>query len=133
MLASFPAAWLLLSLPFVSSLVLRSVPCLWRPAATRNRLMQLIGAGGLACMAAGLVGLVHPPAALPLALAGGAVSGYLVFSVPRGSEGDGDGWRGSGPPPDDPPPPPPGDEPIDWTLFDRLRREWERRPVAPRG
>jgi hypothetical protein len=123
--SSYPAAWLWLALPFVSTLVLRSVPWLWRPAANHNRLMQAIGVLGLAGMAAGLTGLAPAPYALPLTLVGGAVSGYAIFSVPRHGRSDDGGGGDSDGPPDEPTEPPGVDERIDWRRFDRLRAEWE--------
>jgi hypothetical protein len=133
MLSTYPGAWLLLCLPFLSSLVLRSVPCLWRLASALNWFTWPLGVLGLACLFAGLFALIPPPFALPMAIAGGAVSGYVVFSVPRrGSGSDGDDWRRPGPPPDEPPEPPFEGAPIDWDLFDRLRGQWERRAVARR-
>lgn len=137
MLRTYPSAWLLLTLPFFSSIVLRSVPWLWGLATTMNRVTRPIGTLGLACLFAGLFGLVPRPYALPLAILGGAVSGYTVFSLPGKGEGnDGDDWRRPGPPPDEPPQPPVAGRPIDWQLFDRLRTQWERPSVplsAPPG
>jgi hypothetical protein len=127
MLRTYPAAWLVLTLPFLSSILVRSVPCLWRLATTINRWTRPIGTFGLACLFAGLLGLLPRPYALPLAVLGGLVSGYTIFSLPgKGSGDDGDDWRRPGPPPDEPPPPPEADGPTDWRLFDRLRAEWEQ-------
>jgi hypothetical protein len=121
----YPSEWLLLTLPFLSSLVVQSVPAL-RALATRMVWLTLpVGITGLALLAAGLVGLLPKPYALPLAILGGVVSGYTVFTLPR-SGSDGDDWRRSGPPPDDPPPPPVPREPLDWEEFDRVRAGWER-------
>lgn len=100
-----PSAWLLLTLPFLSSLVVRSVPAL-RALATRMIWLTMpVGIAGLALLSAGLLGLLPKPYGLPLAVLGGIVSGYTVFTLPR-SGSDDDDWRRSGPPPDDPPPPP---------------------------
>jgi hypothetical protein len=124
MVGLYPIAWALLTLPFLSSLAVRSVPALRRLATKMNRLTMPVGILGLAVLAAGLLGLLPKPYALPLAVIGGVVSGYSVFSLPR-SDSDGGDWRGSGPPPDDPPPPPFPHEPLDWNEFDRLRASWE--------
>jgi hypothetical protein len=125
MLASYPAASLLLALPFLSSLVVRSVPWLLALATRMNWLTRPIGMLGLACLCAGLLGVFPAPYALPLAILGGLASGYTVFCLPRrgGGRDGGDWWR-RGPPPDEPPPPPLAGGPIDWQLFDRLRAQW---------
>jgi hypothetical protein len=131
MLSTYPSAWLLLGLPFVSSMVLGSLPWLWALATTMNQLTRAIGTLGLAALFAGLLGLLPAPYALPVAVLGGAVSGYAMFSLRDiGNGTDGNGWRRLGPPPDEPPPPPLADGPIDWQVFDRLRTQWERRPVT---
>jgi hypothetical protein len=131
--STYPAAWLLLTLPFLSSMTLRSVPWLWGLATRMNRLTRPVGTLGLACLFAVLFGLVPSPYALPVAIVGGALSGYTVFSLPGRRDGsDGDDWRRWDPPPDEPPPPPVAGGPIDWQLFDRLRTQWERRPVTHR-
>jgi hypothetical protein len=131
MLGTYPSAWLLLMLPFASSIVLRSVPRLWRLATTMNWLTRPLGTLGLICLFAALFGVLPRPYALPLAIIGGAVSGYTVFSLPgRDSGSDGDDWRRPGPPPNEPPPPPVVGGPIDWQLFDHLRAGWEQRPVT---
>ena len=131
MLRTYPAAWVLVTLPFLSSILLRSVPPLWRLATTRNRWTRCVGTVGLVCLLAGLLGILPPPCALPLAILGGAVSGYAVYSLPRpDSGGNDDDWRRPDTPPDAPPPPPSETGPIDWERFDRLRRQWERRPVT---
>jgi hypothetical protein len=133
MLGTYPSAWLLLALPFLSSVVIRSVPCLWNLATRLNWLTRPMGTLGLACLFAGLFGLVPSPYALPLAILGGLASGYTVFSLPGKWDGsDGDDWRRQDPPPDEPPPPPGAGGPIDWQLFDRLRSRWEREPVPAR-
>ena len=122
---TYPSAWLLLAVPFLSSLVVRHSPPLLRLATRMNRFTRPVGAIGLLLLCAGLVGLLP----LPLALLGGAVSGYTVFSAPGDSDG-GDDWRRPGPPPEEPPPPSGTDGPIDWQGFDRLREEWERPSVS---
>ncbi len=133
MLATYPAAWLLLGLPLLSAMVVRSVPWLWRLAWAMNRLARPLGIIGLICLIAALLGAIPPPYALPLALAGGALSGYSVFSLPRTREDDdGDDWRRGDPPPDEPPPPPLTGATLDWPLFDRLREQWEHPRLTPR-
>ena len=123
----------MLMLPFLSSLVLTRVPALRALATGMNWLTRPIGTLGLACLAAGLFGLLPAPYALPVAILGGLVSGYTVFSLPGRDDGSGgDDWRRPGPPPDEPPPPPVADGPIDWRLFDRLRTQWERQPLTTR-
>jgi hypothetical protein len=128
---TYPSAWLLLSVPFVSSLVVRKVPPLLRLATRMNRLTRPVGLLGLALLCAGLVGVLPSPWGLPLALIGGAVSGYTVFTVGTDTD-DGDNWRGPGRPPDDPPPPTGVDGPIDWQSFDHVREQWEREPTGTR-
>lgn len=123
---TYPSAWLLLSIPFFSSLLVRKVPFLLHLAIENNRQMRPIGVLGLTLLLAGLVGLL-PTWGLPLALLGGAVSGFAVFSV-RGSDSE-DDEGGQARLPDEPPPAPDTDRPIDWRQFDRLRARWERRPV----
>ena len=125
---TYPSAWLLLTVPFLSSLIVSHVPFLLRLATRMNRWTRPVGLFGLTLLCAGLVGLLPSPWGLPLALIGGALSGYTVFSIHRGNEG-GEDWREPGPPPDDPPPPPGAEGPIDWQGFDRLREQWEREPT----
>jgi hypothetical protein len=96
-----------------------------------NRLTRPVGILGLGLLCAGLVGLLPSPWGLPVALIGGAVSGYTVFTV-RTDTDDGDDWHRPGPPPDEPPPSPGADGPIDWRGFDRLREQWEREPTGAR-
>lgn len=131
MLRTYPSAWLLLTLPFLSSVVIRSVPCLWGWATTLNWLTRPLGTVGLVCLFGGMFGLIPSPYGLPVAIAGGLVSGYTVFSLRgKGNGSDGGDWRRGAPPPDEPPPPPVVGGPIDWQLFDRLRTRWEREPVS---
>ncbi len=130
MLSTYPAAWLLLCLPFVSSVVIAASPPLRGLATRMNWMTRPVGMLGLALLFAGLTGLIPTPASVPLMILGGVVSGYTVFSTPRRSDGGGgDDWRRWTPPPDDPPAPPGASGPLDWELFDRLRADWERRPV----
>jgi hypothetical protein len=131
MLASYPSAWLLLTLPFLSTYVIRGVPSLLALAGRRNATMRLTGVAGLAAMLVALIGVVPPVFGLPVMLVGGAVAGFTVFTLPLNGESDGDDWRWWHPPPDDPPPPG-TDGPLDWDQFDRIRAHWERQPVLRR-
>jgi hypothetical protein len=126
-LATYPSAWLLLTLPFLSTYVIRGVPPLLRLAGRRNTTMRLIGVAGLAAMAVALIGVVPPAVGLPTMVLGGAVSGFTVFTLPRRDGSDGGDWRRWRPPPDDPPPH--TDQPLDWERFDRTRAQWERQAV----
>lgn len=127
MLASYPATWLLLTLPFLSTYVIRCVPSLLGLAGRRNRSMRLIGAAGLVAMLVALTGVVAPTFGLPMMVLGGLVSGFIVFTLPPKGGSDGDDWRRWPPPPHDPPPPD-TDGPLDWEHFDRIRAQWERQP-----
>ena len=118
---------LLVALPFISAVVIGLVPSLRRMCARHPRLTRSVGLAGLGLLLAGLVGVLSQPAAFPLTLAGGLVSGFSMFSSRcPGSEGDGDGWERRPPSPHGMPPRPRGDGP-DWEDFDRLRADWERR------
>lgn len=130
----FPLLWLLVALPFVSSIVIVLTPGLQTLCASRTRITWPIGVLGLGLLFSGLIGLLPTAAALPLMLLGGAVSGFSMFwPAPRDTDSDdGDDWRRRPPPEEPPPPVPEGDGPIDWQLFDRLRADWEARP-ATRG
>ncbi len=131
MFTTFPSAWVLLALPFVSSAVIADVPGLRKLSTAHSRLTWPIGVAALLVLFAGLVGLVPATYALPVMILAGAVSGFVMF-LPRRGDGNGDDWRWRPPPPDDPPPDPDGDGPIDWALFDRLRARWERTPIRGR-
>lgn len=131
MLATYPAAWLLLTLPFLSIYVIRCIPALLRLAGQRNARMRLIGVAGLGAMAAALFGAVPPAFGLPIMVLGGAVSGFTVFTLPRPDGSDGDDWRWGHLPPDDPPPPA-SDRPLDWDQFDRVRARWEQQSLLGR-
>jgi hypothetical protein len=128
MLTSYPSVWLLLALPFLSSAVIASVPKLRALSATHNHITWPAGLAGLVVVVAGLVGLLPSAIALPAMLLGGVAGGLAMFRT-RSDDDDGDDWRRWRRPPDDPPP---LDGPIDWQRFDRLRRQWERRPLAKR-
>jgi hypothetical protein len=128
MLTSYPSAWLLLALPFVSSAVIASVPRLQELIRNRNHVTWPVGLAGLTVLLAGEIGLLPAGSALPVMLLGGVVGGFAMFRQRR-DNGDDDDWRRWRRPPDDPPP---LDGPIDWQRFDRLRRQWERRPLVRR-
>ncbi len=132
MLASFPLAWFLLALPFVSAAIIAQVAPLRQLASKHNWITWPVGLLGLAVLLAGLMGRIPTIDALPMTVLAGFVAGYSVFWSPRKDGGtdedDDDGhWRPR--PPEEPPPEPIGDGP-DWELFDRLRRHWER-PEVP--
>ncbi len=131
MLASFPLAWFLLALPFVSAGIIAQVKPLRQFASAHNRITWPLGLFSLALLLAGLMGRISPAWALPLTVCAGFTAGFSVFWSPgkdTGGDDDDDGrWRR--PPPNDQPPDPMGDGP-DWDLFDRLRRQWER-PRVP--
>jgi hypothetical protein len=134
--ASFPAAWLLVALPFVSALVISQIPPLRRLVERRDRSAWLLGIIGLVVLFGELIGLLPASSALPVMLAAGAVSGFALLWSPRrggggsdGSEGGDDDGRRPDPPPDRPPPSPLAQRPPDWAQFDRLRSKWERRPT----
>jgi hypothetical protein len=131
MLTTFPSAWLLLGLPFISSGAISGIRPLRRLVTRATRLTWWMGIAGLILLVVGLVGLLPAEITWSAMLAGGAVSGFAMF-MPKRTDGgsDGDDWRRRRPPPDDPPPPEPsGGGPFDWELFDRLRAGWERTPV----
>jgi hypothetical protein len=123
MLDSFPSAWLLLALPFLSAAVIAAAGPLSRVASIHHRVTWPLGLVGLVGLVAGLTGLLSPALSLPVAIAGGAVSGFAMFWVRRDGDDD-DNWRWRDRPPDDPPPDPVDHAPLDWELFDRLRAEW---------
>jgi hypothetical protein len=127
-LTSYPSVWILLALPFISSAVIASVPSLRKLTTTHNHSTWPAGLVGLLLLVAGLVGVLPAALGLPLMLLGGVVGGFAMFRTRPDSDDD-DDWRRWGEPPDDPPP---LDGPIDWQRFDRLRRQWERRPLARR-
>jgi len=141
MFSSFPAAWVLVALPFLSALVISQIQPLRELAATHYRVTWPLGILGLVLLFAELIGALPAASALPVIFLAGAVSGFSLFWPLRGEEGGGsgeDGWH-EGPPRDGPPrddggPPlePLGHRWPDWERFDRLRSEWERRPSRPR-
>jgi len=131
-LSGFADIWLLPAVPFLSARVIGCVRSLWKLTASHHVVTRPIGILGLGCLLAGLTGLLSPVPALPLILLGGAVSGFAMLSV-RGADpndgGDGDDELTRG---DDPPPGLRVDAPIDWQLFDSLRRQWDIEPVPRR-
>jgi len=127
MLGYLPSAWLLLALPFVSAAVIATAAPLSRIAAVYHRVTWPVGLIGLVALFAALLGLLSPALSLPVAISGGAVSGFAMFGI-RHDRNDDDDWRRRGRPPDDTPPDPVEHGPIDWELFDRLRAGW----AAPR-
>jgi hypothetical protein len=130
---SYPSAWLLLALPFISGMTIASTPRLRNLTARHNGVTSLIGVIGLGCLTAGLLGAWSLPYALVLTIAGGSVSGFSMFGRwPRISRDDGDDWRRGREPPEEPPPPRTPDGSINWDAFDRLRAQWEHGPVGDR-
>ena len=142
--SSFPAAWVLIALPFLSALLISQIRPLRQLAVSRYWLTWPLGIAGLLLLLAELIGAL--PSAMPVILAAGAVSGFSLFWPLRHEDAGGSGeddWR-EGPPRDPPPrddgpsrddtPPlaPLGQRWPDWDRFDRLRAEWERRPTRPR-
>ena len=121
-------------LPFISAIAVAKVARLRGLATAHHRITWPLGVAGLGCLLAAVVGVVPGRYALPLALLGGAVSGFAMFWARRSDDGgdDRDDWRRRHPSPDTPPPRPAGSGPIDWELFDRLRADWERGPVRGR-
>jgi hypothetical protein len=145
MFSSFPAAWVLVALPFLSALLISQIRPLRELAATRYRVTWPLGIAGLVLLFAELIGALPAASALPVMLLAGAVSGFSLFWPTRGEDGPGPGsgsgdddWRGEGPPRGGPPrgdgPPlaPLGHRWPDWEQFDQLRAEWGRRPSSPR-
>jgi len=126
MLSTFPAAWLILAVPFVSAGVIARVKPFRRLAARHHRVMWMTGVAGLCAFAAGLIGLLPISWTVPAVVLGGAVAGFACF-WPRRTDDGGEGWRRWTFAPDDDQPPPSPDTPIDWQEFDRLRAQWERR------
>ena len=132
MLASFPLAWFLLALPFVSAAIIAQVQPLRQLATKHNWVTWPVGLLSLAVLLAGLMGRIPAVYALPMTVLAGLVAGYSVFWSPRtdsGNDDDDDDGHWRPPPPEEPPPQPIGEGP-DWDRFDRLRRQWER-PRVP--
>ena len=134
MFSSFPAAWVLIALPFISALLISQIHPLRELAATRYRVTWPLGIVGLLLLLAELIGALPAASALPVMFLAGAVSGFSLFWPSRGEERGGSGgahWRDE-PPDDGPPWEPLGGGPLDWERFDRLRAEWGRRQRRPR-
>jgi hypothetical protein len=132
---SFPSAWILLVLPFASSGVIAHTRPLRKLSNKYNRVTLTVGVLGLAAFIAGMVGLLPVSWAILAVIAGGALAGFSIFSLPsKKSEGgdeesdDGGGWGRRPPPEDEPPPPAGGGGELDWERFDALRAQWERTP-----
>lgn len=123
MLTTFPAAWLLLALPFISGIVISQVPPLRGLAEQRYRVTWPIGVAALVILLLELTGLLPNGSALLVMLVAGTISGFSLFWAPRpDGGGNGGDWRRE-PPQDDPR----GGPPPDWDAFDRLRAQWEQR------
>lgn len=135
---SFSSAWILFVLPFASSGVIAHARPLRRLSTRYNKLTLSIGLLGLAAFVAGMVGLLPVSWTILAVIAGGALAGFSIFSIPPRQMGGGDedsddggGW-GRRPPPEDEPPLPAGgggELDCDWQRFDELRAEWEREPA----
>jgi hypothetical protein len=133
---SFSSAWILFVLPFASSGVIAHARPLRRLSTRYNKLTLSIGILGLAAFIAGMVGLLPVSWAVLAVIAGGALAGFSIFSIPPkqtggGEEDSDDGGWGRRPPPEDEPPPPAGgggELDWDWQRFDELRALWEREP-----
>ncbi len=130
MFSSFPAAWVLIALPFISALLISQIQPLRELAVTRYPLTWPLGVLGLILLIAELIGALPAASALPVMFLAGAVSGFSLFWPSRGEERGGPGpARGHD---DGPPFKPLGSGPLDWERFDRLRAEWGRRQSRPR-
>jgi hypothetical protein len=131
---TFPSAWILFVLPFASSGVIAHARPLRKLSSKYNRLTLTLGVAGLGAFIAGMVGLLPVSWAILAVVAGGALAGFSIFSLPPkkrdgGDEGSDDGGWGRRPPPEDEPPPPTGGGgELDWEQFDTLRAQWERIP-----
>jgi hypothetical protein len=131
---TFPSAWILFVLPFASSGVIAHARPLRKLSSKYNRVTLTIGVAGLGAFIAGMVGLLPVSWAILAVVAGGALAGFSIFSLPpkkrdSGDEGSDDGGWGRRPPPEDEPPPPSGGGgELDWEQFDTLRAQWERAP-----
>jgi len=132
---SFSSAWMLFVLPFASSGVIAHARPLRKLSTRHNKLTLSIGILGLGAFVAGMVGLLPVSWAILAVVAGGALAGFSIFSIPpkqTGDDGedsdDGGGWGRRPPPEDEPPPPAGGGGDVDWEQFDRLRAQWEREP-----
>jgi hypothetical protein len=132
MISTFPAAWLLLALPFASAGVIAHARPLRELSTTHHRITWTVGVIGLCVFLAGLGGLLPARLTIAAVLSGGAVAGFACFWT-RSGDDDGQDWRRRrlGPDDDDGPPGPP-EIPIDWERFDRLRAEWASRPRVRR-
>jgi hypothetical protein len=126
MFMTFPSAWLVLLLPFLSAGVIAHVRPLRRLSAAHHPITWSAGVVGLGGFLAGLAALLPESSTLPAVVLGGAVAGFSCFWT---TNTDGDDWSRRSPTSDgDEPPPGLSDIPIDWQQFDRLRAGWARRP-----
>ena len=127
MLPVFPTIWLLLALPFVSTMVFRQISPVLRLAGAHYGFTMLLGIAGLGVLFAGALRSLPASSELPLMLLGGILGGLSMLSVSHGGEGsDPDDWRWRRPPADAPRPEPvPGSGGLDWVTFDRMRAQWE--------
>jgi hypothetical protein len=128
MVTTFPAALLVLALPFASAGVIAHAHPLRALSGAHHRTTFGLGVVGLCAFLAGLAGLLPAAWTLVGVVVGGAVSGFACFWPRRPDRGDDDWRHWSVAPEDEPPPPGLPDMPIDWREFDRLRAGWERRP-----
>jgi hypothetical protein len=129
----FPSVWILFVLPFASSGVIAHARPLRKLSTRHNRFTLSVGFVGLGAFVAGMVGLLPAAWAILAVVAGGALVGFSIFSLPPkhtgGEEGppdDGGGWGRRPPPEDEPRPPVGGGGELDWDQFDQLRAQWER-------
>ena len=79
MFSSFPAAWVLVALPFLSALVISQIRPLRELALTRYRLTWPLGIAGLGLLFAELIGALPAASALPVIFLAGTVSGFSLF------------------------------------------------------
>ena len=113
------ALWLIT--PYISLLGVLRCRTLNRLVVEHTVLTLIVGWFALAVVFAAVAGLITVPVAALVVCA--ALSGMAMLTSRRDEDDDGD----DGPDDDPPEPPPPG---LDWAEFDRLRRVWERDPVA---
>ncbi len=140
MFSTFPSAWVLVALPFLSALLISQIRPLRTLATTRYRVTWPVGIAGLVLLFAELIGVLPAASAVPVMLLAGGVSGFSLFwPSPVEDDGGSDDGRWRDRPSDDrpshdgPPLTPLGQRWPDWEQFDRLRAEWERRPSRPAG
>jgi hypothetical protein len=136
---SFSSAWILFVLPFASSGVIAHARPLRRLSTRHNKLTMTVGLLGLGAFVSGMVGLLPVSWAILAVVAGGALAGFSIFSIPPKQKGGGEedsddgGWGRRPPPEDEPPPPAGGGGELDWEQFDRVRAQWEQLDRTPVG